>query len=197
MALYRSAPHIGTSLSGTSLSATGHTPAILPPAALHELKDYLRITLADEDATLISALRSSMDICANFIGSELLSAPFREDININGQWQHLSKSPVMVIDDVMGLMPDGSEFALPIDHYAIDILYGGKGRVRVVRPGEAARVRISYHAGLAQDWSSLAEALRSGIIRMAAHIYTSRNADGGPPLAIAALWQPYRQMRLS
>lgn len=173
-----------------------HIPAAMPPAALHELKDYLRITLSDDDATLISALRSSAEICANFIGAQLLSAHYREDIMVNGHWQHLSQSPVILIDDVMGLKTDGSEFVLPINHYAVDILYGGKGRVRVLRRGDAARVRVSYHAGLANDWTLLEEPMRNGIIRMAAHIYRDRNMDSEPPLAIAALWQPYRRMRL-
>ncbi|MFA6218944.1 MAG: head-tail connector protein [Erythrobacter sp.] len=50
----------------------------------------------------------------------------------------------------------------------------------------------------ATDWSELDEALRHGLIRFAAHQYRER--DGGDasalPAAVAALWRPYRMVRL-
>lgn len=48
------------------------------------------------------------------------------------------------------------------------------------------------------DWSALPEALRHGVIRLAAHLY--RDGDGAaaaPPAAVAALWRPWRRMRLT
>lgn len=39
-------------------------------------------------------------------------------------------------------------------------------------------------------------AVVQGIIRLAAHLYAHRDDDAGPPAAVAALWRPYRQMRL-
>lgn len=191
----------------SALAPVSLAPAVLPPAALHELKNYLRITLDDEDAILISALRSSIEICANFIGADLLSAQYKEDIMGSRDWQHLTQSPIIMIDDVMGVLADGSLYNLPLDHYAIDILYGGKGRIRLLRSynmnvadsasAHMTRARVTYRAGLSADWSSLAEPLRNGVVRMAAHIYSNRDNNDGPPIAIAALWQPYRRMRLS
>ncbi|EDL49057.1 head-tail connector protein [Erythrobacter sp. SD-21] len=50
----------------------------------------------------------------------------------------------------------------------------------------------------ASDWPSMDAGLRHGVIRHAAHQYRER--DAGPsdhlPAAIAALWRPYRRMRL-
>ena len=42
------------------------------------------------------------------------------------------------------------------------------------------------------------EALRLGIIRLVAHLYTHRDRDdvGGVPTAVVALWRPWRRMRL-
>ena len=52
--------------------------------------------------------------------------------------------------------------------------------------------------GLAADWNGIPEPLRQGIIRLVAHLYTHRDfADAGPPpTAVAALWRPWRRLRL-
>ena len=61
------------------------------------------------------------------------------------------------------------------------------------------RIAVAYRAGLAADWPSLPEALRQGAVRLVAHLHAHRDAgdDAGPPAAVAALWRPYRRMRLS
>lgn len=172
-------------------------PPIIAPAALNALKDYLRITLSNEDALLISLLRASLDICENFIGSPALLTHYTEDITVTGSWQNLTKIPVASIDSVMQLSVEGAETILPIDSYAIDILGTGHGRFRGLN--RSGRVRVSYRAGQSENWTDLAEPIRSGIIRLSAHIYSNRHIDGNaqPPSAIVALWQPYRRLRIA
>ncbi len=174
------------------------TPPELPVNALNELKDYLRITLSHEDAKLYSLLRASLDICANFIGASPLLRKTIEEMPVSKDWQYLSKSPVVMIESVMGLTALGDVIALPIQNYAIDINAQSKGRVLVHNGQNHPRIRVSYSAGLSKNWDMLPDQLRSGIIRLAAHIYSNRNLDESaqPPVAIAALWQPYRRMRL-
>lgn len=50
----------------------------------------------------------------------------------------------------------------------------------------------------AAAWPDLPEALRHGIIRHAAHHYRERDNDPAsqPPAAVAALWRPWRALRL-
>lgn len=50
----------------------------------------------------------------------------------------------------------------------------------------------------ASEWADLDEALRHGIIRYAAHHYRERDSGGAvqPPAAVAALWYPWRMVRL-
>lgn len=57
---------------------------------------------------------------------------------------------------------------------------------------------IGLPEGLAEDWNGIPEPLRQGIIRLVAHLYTHRDdADAGPPpTAVAALWRPWRRLRL-
>ncbi len=50
----------------------------------------------------------------------------------------------------------------------------------------------------AAAWTDLDEALRHGIVRFAAHQYRERDAGAAEriPAAVAALWQPWRMVRL-
>lgn len=51
---------------------------------------------------------------------------------------------------------------------------------------------------LPAEWSALPPALNEGIIRFAAHLYRDREAVSPtePPAAVAALWRPWRELRL-
>ena len=51
---------------------------------------------------------------------------------------------------------------------------------------------------MATDWNGIPEPLRQGIIRLAAHLFTHRDAAdaGPPPTAVAALWRPWRRLRM-
>ncbi len=174
------------------------TPPELPVNALNELKDHLRITLSHEDAKLYSLIRASLEICANFIGTQPLLCQFNEQFPIQNDWRYLSKSPVVMIESVQGLSAMGEVINLPVQDYAIDINAQLKGRVLIHDAHNIQHIKVSYSAGLSENWDMLPDQLRSGIIRLAAHIYSNRNLDESvqPPVAIAALWQPYRRMRL-
>lgn len=56
-------------------------------------------------------------------------------------------------------------------------------------------LEVHLTAGLADDWASLPDALRQGIVRLTAHLFAERDM-GEPPAIVAALWRPYRRMRL-
>ena len=92
----------------------------LSDAALDELKQWLAITTARDDALLLRLIEAAHDLCLRFTGSE-----------------------------------------------------------------ETA-------------WQNIPQPLRHGIIRYAAHQYRERDAGSSdaPPAAVAALWGPYRRMRL-
>ena len=51
---------------------------------------------------------------------------------------------------------------------------------------------------LPPDWGDVPPALNEGILRCAAHLYRARETDDGsaPPAAVAALWRPWRMLRL-
>lgn len=52
-------------------------------------------------------------------------------------------------------------------------------------------------AALPLAWAEVPPALNEGILRFAAHLYRERDgAESEPPAAVAALWRPYRVLRL-
>lgn len=175
------------------------------PVPLAEVKAFLRIGTSEEDALLAGLVRGAAEACEAFTGRALVARDVEEILPASSAWTRLGATPVLAIDAVAALDHYGEAQALAADAYAIDIDAAGDGWVRVTMPGEAKRVRISYSAGMARDSGRLPEALRHGIVRLAAHLYTYRDrepgsgsgAGAGPPTGVIALWRPWRRLRLS
>jgi uncharacterized phiE125 gp8 family phage protein len=176
------------------------TPAELDPAALAELKQWLGISTAQDDAVLTALLRAALDTCEHFTGLIPLLATCEEVLPVASGWRWLATRPVQSIAQVEGIPAEGARFALPLANYAIELDADGGGRVRVSNPGAAGRIAVRFTAGLAPDWASLPDALRHGVLRLAAHQHRERDnpsASPLPPVAVVALWRPWRRLRLA
>lgn len=175
------------------------TPAALPPAALAELKQWLGITTGADDAPLTALLRAALDACEGFTGTMPLEAVCEEVLPAASDWQVLATRPVQAIAGIDGIPAEGSVFALPADAYEIELEANGAGRLRVIRPGIAGRIAVRFTAGLAPDWDALPASLRHGVLRLAAHQHRERETPGSslPPASVAALWRPWRRLRLA
>ena len=176
------------------------TPPPLSPAALAELKQWLGISTAQDDAPLTALLRAGLDICEAFTGAMPIEALCEEVLPLTGEWQALSTRPVQAIVDVQGIAASGTRTSLAVNDYAVELDADGSGRVQITLPGDATRLAVRFTAGLAPSWEALPEALRHGVLRLAAHQHRERETSGAgplPPAAVAALWQPWRRMRLT
>jgi uncharacterized phiE125 gp8 family phage protein len=167
------------------------------PVLLAEVKAALRIGTSEEDALLAGFVRAAADTCEAFIGRALLVRAVAETLPAATAWARLALAPVASIEGVAALDSNGEAAVLAAADYAIDIDSAGEGWVRLLQRRDERRVRVSYRAGMAADPNGLPEALRCGIVRFAAHLYAQRDGDGGgPPLAVVALWRPWRRLRL-
>ena len=176
------------------------TPAELAGAALDELKDWLAITTPRDDAALTSLLRAALAMGEAFTGQMPLAAGCEEVLPASSCWQTLTTRPVQAVTSVEGIPAEGARFALAPADYAIELEADGGAVVRILRPGSATRVAVRFTAGMAAGWSALPEGIRHGAVRLAAHHYRQRDLDAiqpVPPAAVAALWRPWRQMRLA
>ena len=175
-------------------------PPLLSPAALTELKAWLGIALGRDDAELGALLLASLEICEGFAGQLPLVSECEDVLAAHVWWQSLSARPVQAITGVSALALDGTRRALAVIDYMIDLDADGGGRVRLSAPITATRIVVSYSAGMAANWEQLPEGIRQGVIRLAAFQHREREADRPapvPPAAVAALWRPWRRVRLT
>lgn len=171
--------------------------AATPVVALNDLKDYLKISLGEDDGLLADLLRAATDMAERFTGQILVDRPVAETMPVTGDWQRLSLRPVRAVTGVTAIAATGVETVLAVDAYAIDIDRNGDGWVRIAR-GAAGRVRVAYRAGIAGDGAGVPDAIRHGIIRLAGEYHARRDGlEVRPPAAVSALWRPWRRMRLS
>ncbi len=93
---------------------------------------------------------------------------------------------------------DGAERGLDTSEYDTEIHADGSGRIRLGSSVPETRIEARVTAGVSSSWNQLEAALKHGIIRLAAHNYRERDqgAGGSPPASVAALWHPYRRLRL-
>jgi uncharacterized phiE125 gp8 family phage protein len=168
------------------------------PIALAELKAFLRVSVGDEDALLAGLARGAADMCEAFTGRALIDRAVTEMLAASARWTRLGAAPVRSIEGVAALAGDGEASPLEAAAYAIDVDAASDGWVRVLDAGGAKRVLVSYRAGMAAEPNGVPEALRHGIVRLAAHLYTHRDQaeQTGPPAAVTALWRPWRRLRL-
>jgi len=165
---------------------------------LEDLKRYLGISLADEDAALTDLLRAASEAVERYLGLMLIARSVSEVRPASSAWGRLTMAPVRAIGAVEGLPADGAAFALPVEAYAIDIDGQGIGLVRVLNPGSAGRIRVSYQAGMAAATDEVPDAIQHAIVRLAGEWHARREGlEGELPASVAALLRPWRRMVLA
>ena len=175
-------------------------PPVLSPTALDELKQWLAIATPGDDAALTALLRAALETCEAFTGLMPLAAECEEVLPASSTWQALAARPVQAVTGVEGIPAEGARFALAPEDYAIELDADGGALVRVLRQGAAGRVAVRFTAGIAAEWAELPDGLRHGVLRLAAHHYRERESGSAralPPAAVAALWRPWRRMRVA
>lgn len=158
-----------------------------------DAKAYLRLETADEDQTVARLVASARSLCEAFLGQLLIRREVTETLAPSGAWQRLGAGPVAAITAVMAVDASGATSALPAGAYAIDIDPAGEGWVRA---GGGTRIRVTYRAGIADDADGVPAAIGQGVTRLVAHLHAHRDDAAEPPAAIAALWRPFRRLRL-
>lgn len=175
---------------------------VAPPdftgAPLAQLKEWLAITTAREDALLTRLIAAAHDACETFTGLMPLGCGVEERLALAPGWTGLTTRPVRAFAGVSHTDADGEVAALPITAWSQAIAADGGAQLRLTDPPGDGFVTVGFTAGLAESWDSLPAALAEGIIRLAAHAYRSRDSEraGDPPAAVAALWRPWRRVRL-
>lgn len=168
-------------------------PPAIVPVALDEAKAFLRIDDGREDALIAGFIRAATALAEAFTGQCLVVRDVAGRVAAVRTWQRLAAAPVVAIAGIAvgGVPLAGTAFETDID-------LAGNGWVRLVAPDPATKPVVTYSAGLAADWNGIPEPLRLGIVRLVSHVHAHRDAPdaGATPAAVAALWRPWRRMRL-
>lgn len=168
-------------------------PEAAVAAARDAVKVELRVENSADDAAIERAAAAAMALCEAFTGQALILREWTQCVTAGRGWQLLAPVPVVAIEPVAA---DGDSQPLPADAFAIDIDAGGRGWVQVSAGASTAVVQVRMTAGIASQWSELPAPIAQGITRMAAHLLEARDG-AAPPAAVAALWRPWRRLRLS
>ena len=167
------------------------------PVSLNEARGWLRLGATIDDAVIAGLVRAATNICEAFIGQWLVVRAGEEEAPLPAACIALRARPVVAVNRVTLVSQDGTESPLDEAAYRVTIARDGSACLTIPDPGDAARVRIAYRAGMAEGANGVPEAIRQGIVRMTQHLHDARDGMGaGPPAAIAALWQPWRRLTL-
>ena len=167
-------------------------PAGVIADAVAAAKAYLRLEGGTEDAVLAPLARAAIGLGEQFCAQALVARGFDDAVAASADWQRLPACPAIAIDAVTG----AGGGALPVGSYAIDIDADGVGWVRVTAPAAGAVVRVAYRAGEAADWGGLPGPVAQGVTMLVGHLFAQGADDRAPPAAVAALWRPFRRMRI-
>lgn len=169
-----------------------------PAVTMSEAQAYVRIETGEEEAVLAGLIRTASALCESFLNQVVIAREFVEEVAASGAWERLASAPARAISVVEGIDAAGLVSALPTGAYAIDIDAGGDGWIRTTDSATTIRLRVTGTAGLALSENDVPEPIRQGILRLVAHLFTSRDGPGGdPPAAVTALWRPYRRLRVA
>ena len=164
-------------------------------AAVAEVKGALRVAVADDDALIAAFAEAALGLAECFLGRVLILRAVTERVPGSRAWQALGAMPVMAIAGVGAV--DGEDVTpLAVDDYAIDLDAEANGWVRVTGDPPAV-IEVSYQAGWIATWPLIPAPVRQGIVLLAAHLYSERDASEPPPAAVTALWRPFRRVALA
>ncbi|MEP0189160.1 MAG: hypothetical protein ABJP70_04235 [Erythrobacter sp.] len=174
-------------------------PADLSGDALTEFKQWLGISQQAEDANLRALLEASLATCEAFIGQAPLEQTVEETIPAEVGETRLSSQPVRRLLNFEGMDSKGKRDSLldELENSVIDV--DGSAVVTIRAETDHSAYAITMVAGMSQNWSSTEGPLRQGIIRLAAYYYRDRSLESSeqPPASVAALWRPWRVLRLT
>ncbi|MBX7494444.1 hypothetical protein K3172_01085 [Qipengyuania sp. 6B39] len=173
------------------------TQASFTAEPLAELKTWLAISGTRDDAVLLDLLAAATLVCESFTGLVPLKSTVTETLPATGEWQALHTRPFVGPGIAEGIAADGTRRMLDPADYAVELCSDG-GRFRLTASIPVPQVAVTFDLGLAEDWAALDSGLRHGIVRCAAHQYRERDRGGDTalPAAVAALWRPWRRLRL-
>ena len=176
------------------------TQAGLSGQPLTDLKEWLSISTNRDDSLLEDLLRAALEVCEGFTGLMPLNQICDEVLTASRGPICPATKPVFSLVQLQNITPTGAQRTVAMSDYDFDIDADGRLRIELRTTLEYERLLVRLSAGLASNWNALDPAIRQGIVRLAGYYYRERDdgpQSGSPPASVAALWRPFRTMRLA
>lgn len=170
--------------------------AVVIADAVAAARVYLRLEEPSEDTVLATLAASAIGVGEAYCRAAFVARGFEDVLGARASWQRLRAAPVSAVLGATGRPTGGAPFVMPAEAYGFDVDGDGVGWVRVIEPGAAVRVAVSYQAGLSASWAGVPAPIAQGGTMLVAHLFADRTSDAAPPAAVAALWRPFRRMTL-
>jgi uncharacterized phiE125 gp8 family phage protein len=163
--------------------------------ALDAAKTYARIDTDTDDATIAALTGAAMAQAEAYIGELTIERGCQEVLDAGCVWTKFGARPVASITEVRRASDNA---LLAPTEYETDIATDGSGRVRLTG-SSPQRVRVAYRAGRFASWGTVAEPVRLGIVRLAAHWLSGRDLAEAEalPRFVTDHWRTARRLVLS
>ena len=171
------------------------TPPSDEPVTLAEMKLHLRVTAEAEDDALAAMITAARVAAENFTGLAFMQQGLRLTLDsFDGAVLELPKTPLIAITAVT---VDGAAK----DDYTADIPTARIITANLPRPAAPlAGIRIDFTAGFGETADDVPAPLRQGIKQLVTRLFENRGEGMEAALMLsgaAALFQPYRRMRIA
>lgn len=135
---------------------------------LQEVKDYLKITTADEDQIVTDLITDTQDILESWLGRELESAQYTEDFDGDDtNVRILNHRPVVSVSQVLISIDNSNEISS--SGYVIYETGGILKLKTILFPAGLKNCRVVYTAGFTS--ATLPGALKNALKELAALVY--------------------------
>lgn len=178
-------------------------PADVSGEALAELKNWLGISRPNEDALLSNLLLAGLEMFEAYSGQAPLSQLVEEHISTAPDAHCLRSNPVVALENIELISEDGARHSLEPGDYSYELTTASRAVLEITKSLEGHAVAVQVRCGIAQAWSDIPAGIKQGLIRLAAFHYRNRDRTGEdasnatPPDSVAAMWHPWRGVRLA
>lgn len=183
------------------------TPPQAEPLTLAQVKEHLRLDGSDEDALLLSLIKTARDHLERQTGLCLTQQSFRLYLDAwpDGDVIQIAKGPVQAIEKIL-VFDDAGD---PIDISGIDRMLDGEARPARLwlrqppLPGQPLNgIEIDFTAGFGQSGVDVPDTLKRAMLIHIAHMFAFRGAvspadqPAGVPAGYDRLIGPFRRTGL-
>ena len=181
------------------------TPPAVEPIALADANTHLRVDVPDDDALITALIAAARQACEAFTGRTLITQAWRLFLDgpLLPRVVALPRPPILSVVAATVIADDATETIADPATYTVDtagarLLLKQTSDWPAAVPRACAGLRIDFTAGYGPAATDVPAALRQGILQHIAQLYANRGDADAPalPAACAALYQPYRFLRL-